>query len=213
MKLDERTVQILSNFSQFHREMHFPAGDVIRIMTESKSVVARAQLDEPIEKEFAIKDLPRFLGVVRLFDDPVIHITDHTLEIAEGDKRVSYTHANPAFVLRPVTKDIKVDADVKFRMPWSVFKEVRDAAAALGHKELAVIGDKSGVFLETLDSENPTSDVYRVRVSDGEKKFKLLARIDQLRLIPTDYDVVVSLKGIMHLRSGNLEYFIALGAK
>lgn len=213
MRFDERTVQILSNFSTINKTLLFRPGNTLSTMTDGMSILARARIETPVEKQFAIHDLPRFLGVVRLFRDPSVEIDDKALALSEGDKRVSYTLADADLpgIVKPPTKELKIDPDVSFKLPSKVLKEVKDAAAALGYKDLAIVGEKGGVFLDTINADNPTSDKYRVRVGETKKAFSLVISIENLRLIPADYDVTATFKGIVHfVGPDGLEYFVAI---
>jgi hypothetical protein len=213
MRFDDRTIQILSNFSTIKKGMLFRAGDTLSTMTDGMSILARARIETPVEKQFAIHDMPRFLGVVRLFRDPAVEIGDKTLSLVEGDKRASYTFADADLpgIVKPPTKELKIDADVSFKLPAKLLKEVKDAAAALGYKDLAIVGEKGVVYLDTVNADNPTSDKYRVKVGESKKTFSLVLQIENLRLISTDYDVEASFKGIVHFTGADgLEYFVAI---
>lgn len=215
MRLDDRTVQILQNYSTINRNILCRAGGTISTMTDGMSVVARAKLDAPIEREFAINDLPRFLGVVRLFRDPKVVIDEKSIVLTEGDKRVSYTLTSPSDpkIVPTPTKDIAIDVAATFRMTTKLLKEIKDAAAALGHRQIAMVGDGGHIYVETLDTQNPTSDKYRTKVGDTDKDFSLVVNIDNLRLIQTDYDVDLSFRGIVKFRGEGIEYFVAVEQK
>lgn len=216
MRLDERTIKILNNFSMINETMLFRTGDTLSTMTEGMSILARAKIESPIEKTFAIADMPRFIGVLRIFRNPAIEIGDTALTLTEDDKRVSYTFAQPDLpkIVKPPTKELKIDSDVSFKLTSKVFKDIQAAAAALGYKDLAIVGEKGVLYLETINSENPTSDKYRVKVGEAKKNFSLVLQINNLCLIPGDYDVEATFRGIVHLKSvEGLEYFVAVEKK
>ena len=70
MKLSEKTLQVLKNFSNINQSILIRPGNVIKSVTELKTIFARAEVPETFEQEFAIYDLPQFLGTISLFSDP-----------------------------------------------------------------------------------------------------------------------------------------------
>jgi gp45 sliding clamp, C terminal len=215
MQFDQRTVQLLSNFATISKSLAFKPGRDIATMTKEKTILARAKLGHDIPQEFAIHDLSKLLGVVRLFQEPVVVITPEALVFSEDAREVRYTLAAPVLMgEQPPTKEFVFPVDVTFPFAGAQLKDLKNAAATLSHHEVAVVGDRGQVFVETLNADNPTSDTYRVYVCDTEKPdFKIVLKIDNLRLINTDYQVEVSFKKIVRFKAEDLEYLVAVEAK
>ena len=72
MKLDNKTLQILKNFSLINSSMRFKEGNTLTVVSSNKNILARANIAEGFPRQFAISDLPRLLGVLSLFDTPEI---------------------------------------------------------------------------------------------------------------------------------------------
>ena len=90
MKLSAKTIQILKNFSSINPSIMFNTGNVLSTISPIKTVMARAQIDETIEKDFGIFDLNRFLGVLSLFDDPELLLCDNYVKVTDGRKSVNF---------------------------------------------------------------------------------------------------------------------------
>ena len=90
MKLSERTIQVLKNFSTISQSILVRPGSVIKSMTAQRSVIGRAEVDEVFEKEFAIYDLSRFLSAVSLFDKPEVTLSDNHLTISSDKSKLKY---------------------------------------------------------------------------------------------------------------------------
>jgi len=65
MKFSARTIQILRNFATVHQALLFKSGSTLKVMSESKSILAKATLEDNIEGTFAIYDMPKFLSALR----------------------------------------------------------------------------------------------------------------------------------------------------
>ena len=76
MKLDNDTLQVLKNFSAINKNIMFKPGNVIRTISSTKSVLAKATIKQEFDKGFAVYDLSRFIGTLSLFNDPEIEIKD-----------------------------------------------------------------------------------------------------------------------------------------
>lgn len=213
MRLDDRTIQLLNNFATINKSIRFFPGRDVATMTSNKTILARARIGNDIEREFAIQDLPKFLGVVRLFRDPRIEISEESVTLSEDEKAVKYTLSAAHLMETPPTKTFDFSVDVSFPVTARLLKEVKDAAATLSHREVVIVGEHGAVFLETTNVENPSADKYRVRVGVTDKPdFRIIVKIDNLRLIPGDYEVEVSFQKIVRFRSDDVEYLVAVEA-
>ena len=61
-------------------------------------------------------------------------------------------------------------------------------------------------------SKNPTTDSYVVTVGTTDRTFNAVFKNENLKLIPNNYDVSISSKGISKLSAANLTYWIAIEA-
>ena len=86
MKLDNRTVQVLKNFSTINPSLLFTKGKTLTTVSPSKTTMARAVIGEEIPSSFAIYELSRFLGVVSLFESPTLDIGDSSMTINSGNQ-------------------------------------------------------------------------------------------------------------------------------
>lgn len=211
MKLTSATLLLLKNFSTINPGIVIKPGSVISTMDPNKTVLAKARVKETFEKECAISNLPRFLGVLSFISDPDLEFEDEHLVLKTSVESVKFRYGTPSLIAVPPNKGITVTEDVKFRLLASVFSNIMKAQGAMQLKEVAVTGNDEGVFLSTLDFKNKTGDSYSVRVADSNgHNFTFLFNPSNLKFISDDYDVVLSSKGLMYLKNleGNLEYWV-----
>ena len=213
MQLDTRTVQVLKNFSSINPSILFKPGAVPTTVSPQKTVMARAAITETIPKSFAIYDLSRFLGVLSLFEKPTLTIDDKSMIIAGGQQKVSYTFADPKLIVTPNDKEVKMpDCEINFKLTADDLNKVLKAMGVLQLPEIAVTGDGESMNIEAIDSKNPSSDNYKVRLADTSLSFKMIFKAENIKIMSGDYDVAISSKGIAYFHGSNIEYWIATEA-
>jgi len=211
LKLSARTVQILKNFSSINPSMLFRKGSVVSTISPSKSIMAKARVEEKFDSEFAIYDISRFLGVYSLFKDPEIVINDNFATIVEEGKKLNYVFADPKNIISAPEKNIKLPSvEVEFEMSNAAFNDVNKVMAVLRMPEMTVHGHDGKIFLRASDSSNPSSDTYDVEVGETDGKFDMIFKSENLKIIPDDYAVQICSKGISKFSSKDMEYFIAV---
>jgi hypothetical protein len=211
IKLEARTISILKNFSAINPSMMFKPGNNIATISPSKTVMARATIVENFDASFAIYDMARFLSVLSLFDEPELNIHDKHVVISKGNRQLNYTFADPSTIVAPPEKEIRLPSvDVEFALSTDILANVQKALGIMRLPEIAVVGNGSRVMLQALDSKGSSSDVYSIDLDETDKKFKMIFKAENIRVLPDDYVVQLSSKGISRFKSKDIEYFIAI---
>ena len=211
MKLNARTTQILKNFASINPSIMFKPGSKLSTISPGKTIMARANIDQEISSVFAIYDLSRFLGTVSLFTDPELNVHDKFMEIKQGARKLNYVFTEPSLIVTPPDKEIKLpDPEVKFSITADELQEVMKALSVLSLPEIAVVGSDGSITVQAVDSKNPTGDVYSVDVGSTDAKFRMIIRAENIKLLPGDYDVEISSKGLSHFSTRDVEYWVAV---
>jgi hypothetical protein len=217
MKLEAKTVQVLKNFSTINPSMLFKPGNVLATVSPTRSVLAKARIGQQFEKQFAIYDLSRFLSVMSLFENPDIELNDQSATIRSNDRELDYRYADPSTIIAPPDKDLNLPSDdVSFTLTAANLADIQRALSALGMPEIAVVGDRKKIWLQVTDSKNSQGDSYKITLGTTTKKFKLVFKAENLKLIPQDYNVRITSKGISHFKGSSVvdvDYWITLEAK
>lgn len=214
MKLSERTIQVLKNFSTISQSILVRPGSVIKSMTAQRSVIGRAEVDEVFEKEFAIYDLPRFLGTVSLFNDPEFTFEDKYVTISSGKQRVNYTYADSSMINAPPSKEITFpDTEFEFILTSEQLATISKAGAVLQMPEVAIVGEDGVISIRAVDSKNSTADVFSLDVGECDKDFRVLLKPEYLRFIPAEYKVSITTRGISQFETNKLTYWVATESK
>ena len=129
--------------------------------------------------------------------------------------KVDYMFADPAMIVTPPEKElIFPEPEVKFKMTNVDFSQTFKAAAMLGLPHVCVSGDSSTIRLEATDVNNSSSDEFKTEVGTTGETFRMVFKIENLKLFAGDYDVEITSKGISKFThtSTKLQYFIATEA-
>lgn len=216
MKFSNDTLSILKNFSTINPSVVFKPGSVIRTISPQKTVMAAAQIGEVVEQQAGVYDLSRFLSTLALFDSPEVVFGADRFTIKGGKSELRYTYTSESLIVSPPEKDIVVpDPEVSVDITWQAIDGVLRAAGVLQLPEIAFIGDGSSVTLSAVDSKTSTADNYNTVVADDldTEPFNMIIKVDNLKLLPTDYNVTLSSKGMAHFKSEKVQYWAAIEAK
>jgi hypothetical protein len=214
MKLNAETLDVLKSFSSINSSIYFRKGNILSTISSSKTIMAKATLNQNFKKDFAIFDLPRFLSVINFLKDPDLVFDSSWVTLSSENQKIKYTYADPNSIVTPPEKDINFPtADVKFRLSDVILKKISNATSVLSVSEVAFCGDGSKISLQVFDSKNSTGDLYSVDIGETDKIFKIVFKADYLKVMPMDYDVSISAKGISYFKGIDIvEYWIAVEA-
>jgi len=211
MKIGERTTQVLKNFATINPSIQFKEGNVLRTISQNKTLLAKASLADSISSEFAIYDLPRFLGVVSMFEDPTFELGEKMVRIQSEGRSVRYTYADPSTLVLPPSKEINVsNFDVEFDLSQENFNEVMKAIGVMGLPELAIVGEDGKILLRACDTKNVNSDKYDIAVGDTDLEFTAVFRTENLKLMSDNYKVGISSNGLAYFKSNDIEYWVSI---
>jgi gp45 sliding clamp, C terminal len=214
MKLSESTITILKNFSSINQSILVKTGSKLRTISVMKNILAEATIKEEFTKDFAIYDLNQFLNGLGLHQDPDLDFeNDSHVIIREGKRRVKYFFADPEVIVSPPEKEISLPSeDVCFQLEHFQLDKLIKAAAVYQLPDLSAVGDAGVIRLVVRDKKNDTSNEYSIVVGETDKKFTFNFKVENIKIIPGSYDVVVSEKLLSKFTNErySLSYWIAL---
>ena len=214
MKLSDKTLSVLKNFSTINQSILFKQGNKLRTISVMKNILAEANISEEIPKDCGIYDLSQFLNGLSLHQNPELDFgNDGHVVIKEGRMRSKYFFADPQVIITPPEKAIDLPSeDVSFELRTEQLDKLLKAAAIYQLPDLAVIGEAGVVKLLVRDKKNDTSNDFSVIVGETDKQFSFNFKIENIKILPGTYDVSVSSKLLSRFTSKNqdLTYYIAL---
>ena len=214
MKLSDKTFNLLKNFATINNSILVKKGNQLRTISVAKNILAEANIEEDFPRDFGIYDLNQFLNGLCLHQDPEMDFSEESyLSIREGKRRVKYFYADPNVIISPPDKEITLPSeDVHFQLESSALEKLLKAAAVYQLPDLSVVGGAGVVKLVVRDKKNDTSNEFAVVVGETEREFSFNFKVENIKIIPGAYDVVVSQKLLSTFSNSNynLKYYIAL---
>ena len=216
MKLSESTLLLLKNFKDINQSILFKKGSKLRTISVMKNILAEATIDEELPKDFGIYDLSQFLNGLELHKPHVPNLdftNENHVVIHEGRMRSKYFFADPNCIVLPPEKPMTLPSeDVTFELSTGQLDKLLKAAAIYQLPDLSVVGENGVVKLVVRDKKNDTSNDFSIIVGDTSDVFSFNFKVENIKILPGTYDVVVSQKLISRFSSKNhdLTYYIAL---
>ena len=216
MKLSKHTLNMLKNFSDINMSIEIKEGNILRTVSVQKNILAQAELEDSFPQDFAIYELNRFLGAVSLFDDPEFQFNGKSANIGTTKHSVDYVYCDPSMIVTPPENNITFpEPEVKFTLSQDALSQIMKASNVLGTPEIAIEGGphpNDVIRLKALDVSNDSTDTFKVVLDEKSgDKFRFVFKTENMKMIPGNYDVEISSKGISHftLQGQKLEYWIA----
>jgi hypothetical protein len=101
---------------------------------------------------------------------------------------------------------------VCFQLDSTSLEKLVKAAAVYQLPDLSAVGENGVIKLVVRDKKNDTSNEYAIVVGETDKEFTFNFKVENIKIIPGAYDVVVSSKLLSQFTNPkyNLCYYIAL---
>jgi hypothetical protein len=214
MKLSDSTLSLLKNFSGINQSILFKEGNKLRTISVMKNILAEATVSEEFARDFGIYDLNQFLNGLSLHQKPELDFAnDGYVVIKEGRSRSKYFFADPSVIVTPPDKEISLPSeDVCFELTTTVLEKLLKAAAVYQLPDISAVGEAGVVKLVVRDKKNDTSNAHEEVVGETDETFNFNFKVENIKILPGTYDVVVSQKLLSRFTSKNhdLTYYIAL---
>ena len=214
MKLSDKTISLLKNFSSINQSILFKEGNKLRTISVMKNILAEATVSEDFTKDFGVYDLNQFLNGLSLYQNPELDFkNDGYVVMKEGKSRSKYFFADPNVIVSPPDKDISLPSeDVCFEVSTDQLDKLLKASSIYQSPDLSAIGENGVIKLVVRDKKNDTSNDFAIVVGETEDQFSFNFKVENIKVLPGTYEVVVSKKLLSRFDSKNhdLTYYIAL---
>ena len=216
MKLSETTLNLLKNFREINQSILFKQGNRLRTISVMKNILAEATIQEDLPKDFGIYDLSQFINGIELHKPSIPEFdfsNDNHVVIKEGKMRSKYFFADPNVIITPPDKAIDLPSeDVTFDLSTQQLDKLLKAAGIYQLPDLSVVGENGAVKLLVRDKKNDTSNSFAIAVGETDATFNFNFKVENIKILPGTYHVVVSQKLLSRFTSKNydLTYYIAL---
>lgn len=221
MIISNETLTILSNFSGINQSILVYPGQKLNTISASKNILAYANIEEEFESEFAIYDLSKFLGVLKLYDEAEFEFNEEFVIIRNKKNKRQYTRyyfSNPSVVIAP-PKDKRVqfpdESTVEFMITQKDLQNIVKGCSIMSLPEVDIKGESGGqVMIEGLDSNNTAMGTFNQEMEEvASEDFSFTIGVENLtKLMQGNYKVALADTGIARFENQDKDvtYFIAV---
>lgn len=213
MKLSKETVALFKNFAGINSNLLLKNGNKLATISGQKNVMADATVSETFP-DFGIYDLNEFLGAMSLFDDPELDFQDKYVSIKQGNMNIKFFAADSSVLTAPQKAITFPEAEINFNITADKLTMIQKTASVLRSPDVSIVGDGSSITIVVGDKKNATGNSFSESVGTTDKKFKVNLKVENLKMLPGDYQVSISSKKISRFKSPNsdLVYYVAVEA-
>lgn len=213
MKLSKETVALFKNFAGINSNLLLKSGSKLATISAQKNVMADATVGESFP-DFAIYDLNEFLGAMSLFDDPDLDFQDKYVSISQGNSKIKFFAADASVLTAPQKAITFPQAEITFNITAEKLSMIQKTASVLRAADVSIVGDGSTATVVVGDKKNATGNSFSEPVGTTDKTFKVNLKVENLKMLPGDYEVSISSKKISRFKSTttDLVYYVAVEA-
>jgi len=213
MKLSEKTMGILQNFSKINQNIMIKQGKKLKTISIMKNILAEADITEDFDKDFGIYDLNEFLGVLSMAKDADIQFEDSHMTVSSGKTKIKYMYSDPSILTVPPQTFNAPEEDRMFRIDKDELQNILKASAVMQLPDITLV-DR---MLTATDLKNTTSNNYSIELQGdfALREHRLHWKAENLKMVPDFYRVGVSeTANVSHWVNGDtgLDYWIAMEA-
>lgn len=212
MKLSKETLTLIKNYASINSNLLLKPGKKLATMAVGNKIFSSATIAEDFPVQFPIYDVNELLSVLSLFNDPDIDFSEKYLTIQEGKASLKYFAAAIEGLIVPPDREANLgDAIITFDLDSGSLATVLRTAPILKVQGISFVGDGSTVSLVVADKKNATSNSYSTVVGTTDKAFKVNVAVENIKMLPGDYEVSISQRGIkFKSKAADLTYYVAI---
>lgn len=214
MKISKESRKILRNFSLINDSILFKPGKLVLTKAVANNITGEFELDEEINVEFGIYALVEFLGVLDLFQDPELTFNENYVTISEGKHKVKFFGADKSILIIPKERMsfalIKAEEDVTFKLTAEQLQQINKTSGVLRLPDVTFSGNGKVVTAIVSNIKDHSTNSYSMEIGPCSQKFKAVLKVENLKMIVSDYDVALSKTKAARFTHGNLVYHMKM---
>ena len=178
-----------------------------------KNILVEAEVTEEFPSTVGIYDLNQFLNCLTLVPGAELEIDDAALNLHDDENTIEYRLSDPNVITAPPDKELQLPSeDVCVVLSEENLDKVKKAAAVLQISDVSFVGDGEKIKLQVRDKKNSASNSYSIDCGETTHVFQFNLKVENLKMLAGDYDVVISSKNLAQFTSHSrpIVYYIAV---
>jgi gp45 sliding clamp, C terminal len=216
MKLSNETLSILKNYASINSGIEFKVGNVLRTISPSRTILAKATLKDSFPEDFCIYDLNQFLSVYSLYKDADVSFDDVNIILTSGKSKIKYRKTAKEMIVTTDKELSLTSPDYSFRISEDIFVGFMKSASVLQSPNIAFESDGDKIYVTCFDAKDDSAHTHSIEVANGTgTKFKAVFLTENMKMVAGTYDVEISSKGLASFKHGfqDIDYWIAIETK
>lgn len=216
MQLSDQTLKVLKHYAKLNDSIVVKPGKRLTVVASSGSVVATAEVPDEFQQEFAIGDIPQFVGLLSLIGTGLsVEVDGKSAIVAGNGRELRYTLADKTIVSgkcypKKLLEELP-DTSVEFKVSRADLTEILKASSILSTGDAVISGENGALTFKAVDPKNPTSSSYAVTLGEySGKPFYARFKVDTLQMLPSDYCVGISSRLLAKWVGDEVTYWVAL---
>jgi hypothetical protein len=219
MKLSETTIEFLKNFSTINQGLVVKKGNVIKTLASNKNIKAEATIEETFDKDFAIYDLTKTLGILSMNkDNPEVFVEKECLTFTgagTGKIHQRFSPSNMIAAYASVDEEIPVyEFEANLVLTEEVHRWILSVASILKCPNIVFRSvDGKSIQICAEDIKGAIADDASITVMGMTvKPFQGVMKLDNFKIIWGSYNVAISKAGLARFNhiDKKITYWISL---
>lgn len=215
MKLTEKTLTILKNYSQINTGIRIEANTkLLETKNKESNIISYAAIDDVFPNKVVLYDLPLFLSILSSCKAPDITFNENHLLVTDGKANIKIGYCAEASIVYATKKINEPAYEVNFNLSKEQLGDILKFAGILGLPHILITNENGKVVLKIVDKATDSTNNYSLEVGEYTQgvDFKFYVKVELLKLIPDSYSVSISKAGLLKLNNSTStqQYFIGI---
>lgn len=212
MKISQETINILKNFSTINTNILLRTGNTLATINAPKSIFAKTTVAETFPREVAIYDLNSLLQLLTFAEDQDIEFGEKSMKITNDVGTFEYFYCEPSLIVAAPNKSVEVESVFSFRLTAKDIQSITKTAGVLAAPTISIISKGGNVVMKIGDKKNASANNFNKSIGTSDVDFECNISSENFKLMPLDYDCVLSKKLFCQFKAVNseLSYLIAM---
>jgi len=233
MKLSKDTLTLIKSFTGVNTDIVFNSGSEISAASEAGDIFVKADIQETFPEtdiDMAVYDVPTFLNVLNMFDDPEIEFkredendetSDGYAKLSGGSNSYNFFFTDSEMINHGKWVPLKEeDYHLDFDLTNDDIINIQRASASGGLDQMEFLNESGRLVCNLIEKTGANKNKYKIDLGACDvSDFKLVLRVaENFRLFPGDYAIrIAKWKTTMIMCASNkdktLNYQIAMDNK
>jgi hypothetical protein len=213
MKISDKSIAILSNFSKINPSIKIIPGSVLSTKDHGNFILAIANVEEEFPQECCIYELPKLLNILPLIKDPDFEFGSHVLNIksSTSSSKLKYAYCSEDVIAASKYKAIAVnDVAVEFDLSEEDLGAIIKAVNILSLPSIAFSGESGTLYVKSVDPKDSNSNEFKIKLGDIDTDFITIFNPEKLKyLFSDDYHVTITERAVTKFEGNTISYWIA----